>query len=287
MPARFLVCPPAHFAVRDGVDAWSALRTDATESDAYRQWERFIELLGAVGDVQIERIEPADGLPELTFTANAALIVGQLAVISSFRLQERRREQSTFRAALARAGFATTFLRQTYFEGAGDALFDRVRPMLYVGYGWRSERTAALQLQDIVECKVLPLLMVDERFHHLETAFCPLGSGHVIAYMDAFSPYAQTLIRRAIGPWLIEVSVDDALRFACSPVEIGDALVMHGLSRRLRDRLHDAGYRVFCTELDAFHAAGASARSLTLRLNDGPVAGAASVGSLAGFRASA
>ena len=243
-----------------------------------RQWERFIELIGCVGDVELVRVDPQPQTPEIVFTANAALMVGNLAIVSSFRHAERRREQPVYRAALARAGYATTFLRQTYFEGAGDALFDRVRPVLYAGYGWRTERGATLQLQEIVGCRVLPLLLVDERFHHLDTALCPLSSGHVLAYMDAFSPHAQTMLRRAIEPgYLIEVSVDDALRYACNTVEIGDAVVMHDCSRRLRERLHAIGYRVFCTELDAFVKGGGSAKCLTLRLDDGPAVGMAAV----------
>jgi N-dimethylarginine dimethylaminohydrolase len=89
--------------------------------------------------------------------------------------------------------------------------------------------------------------------------------------MDAFSPHAQTMLRRAIEPgYLIEVSVDDALRFACNAVEVRDAIVMHDCSRALRERLHEIGYRVFCTDLSEFHKAGGSAKCLTLRLDDGP-----------------
>ena len=40
----------------------------------------------------------------------SALICGNLAIVSSFRHPERRREQGIFRAALTRAGLATTFL---------------------------------------------------------------------------------------------------------------------------------------------------------------------------------
>jgi N-dimethylarginine dimethylaminohydrolase len=179
---------------------------------------------------------------------------------------------------LSRLGLATTYLQQTYFEGAGDALFDRVRPLLYAGYGWRSERTATLQLQEIVGCRVLPLLLVDERFFHLSTALCPLASGHVMAYMNAFSPHAQMVLRRNIDPgYLIEVGVDDALNFACSAVEVDDALVMHACSRALRSLLHQAGYRVFCTDLSEFHKAGGSAKSLTLKLDDGPAIVASAV----------
>jgi N-dimethylarginine dimethylaminohydrolase len=92
-----------------------------------------------------------------------------------------------------------------------------------------------------------------------------------MAYMDAFSPHAQTLLRRAIEPgWLIEVSVDDALHLACNAVEIGDAVIVHECTRRLRERLHDAGYSVCRTDLSEFHAAGGGAKCLTLRLDDGP-----------------
>jgi len=148
----------------------------------------------------------------------------------------------------------------------------------YVGYGWRTERGATLQLQEIVGCRVLPLLLVDERFYHLDTALCPLASGHVMVYMDAFSPHAQALLRRAIEPeYLIELELEDALALAANTVEVDDAVVMHDASRRLRERLHDAGYRVFCTDLDEFIRSGGSAKCLTLALDDGPIANLAAV----------
>lgn len=260
MPSRFLVCPPTVFA-------------GSADPVALRQWDRFIETLGCAGHIELVRLESSEHVPDLIFTSNAGLIVGNLAIVSSFRHPERRREQGIYRAALTRAGFATTYLQQTYFEGAGDALFDRVRPACYVGYGWRTERNASLQLGEILGCRVVPLLMIDERFYHLDSALCPLASGHVLAYMDAFSPHAQQLLRRSVEPeYLIEVDVDDALTLACNAVEVGDAVVMHAAGRRLRERLNDAGYRVFCTDLDAFVRTGTSAKGLTLRLNDGPAA---------------
>jgi N-dimethylarginine dimethylaminohydrolase len=114
-------------------------------------------------------------------------------------------------------------------------------------------------------------MLVDDRFYHLDTCLCPLASGHVMAYMDAFSPHAQTLLRRAVEPeYLIEVSAGDAVDFACNAVELGDAIVLHAASARLRDRLNAAGYRVFATDLSDFIKAGGSAKCLTLKLEDGP-----------------
>jgi len=92
------------------------------------------------------------------------------------------------------------------------------------------------------------------------------------------SPHAMQqrmakMLRRAVDPrFLIDVEIDDALDLACNALEIGDALIFHRVSRKLRAQLNEIGYRVFCTELDAFVRAGGSAKSLMLRLDDGPVA---------------
>lgn len=268
---RLLMCPPTNFCVSYDINPWMTANVGVDTPDAVRQWDRLVETLACAGDVRIETIDAPPGVPDIVFTANAALVSGNLAIISTFRHPERRREQDTYRKFLAGAGFATTFLQQAFFEGAGDALFDRVRPILYAGYGWRSERAATAQISETLSVRTVPLLLVDQRFYHLDTCLCPLGSGHVLAFMGAFSPHAQKVLRRTIEPeFLIEVSDEDALAFACNAVEIGDAIVLHSATTRLRERLNDAGYRVFATDLGEFHKAGGSAKCLTLKLDDGP-----------------
>src|SRR5258708_6797491 len=237
MSAHSLVPPPVQSA--------------STKPEVRRQWDRFTETLACTGDVSLHEVQGGNGAPGLVFIANGAFVVGKVAIISSFRKPERRFEQAACRVALGQAGLATTYLRQTYFEGAADTMFDRVRPLCYAGYGWCTERSATVQLAEIVGCRVLPLMLVDERFVHLNTVLCPLGSGHVLVFMDAFSQRAQTLLRSTIDAhYLTEVSVEDALGFACNAVEIGDALVLHQVSHALRSRLNDIGYRVFSVELD-------------------------------------
>jgi N-dimethylarginine dimethylaminohydrolase len=271
MKTTFLMCPPTEYRITYDINPWMSRNVGLSTPDAARQWERLVEVLQCAGDVEIVTLDPQPHVPDLVFTANAALISGKLAITSTFRHPQRRREQPHYRAALARNGFATTSLQQTFFEGAGDALFDRTRPILYAGYGWRSERAAALQLGETLPVRTLPLLLVDERFYHLDTALCPLGSGHLMYYPDAFSPHALQLLRRSVErEYLIEISLEDALAFACNAVEVGDAIVVHQASALLRSRLNAAGYRVFSTDLSEFHKAGGSAKCLTLRLADGP-----------------
>ncbi|HTU69325.1 MAG TPA: arginine deiminase-related protein [Candidatus Baltobacteraceae bacterium] len=269
--ARLLMCAPTHFGVTYDINPWMTRHVGAVTRDAQRQWERLAALLLDVGAATIELVEPQPGLPDIVFTANAALISGRLAVMSSFRYPERRGEETRYRERLSSLGYATTMLEDAFFEGAGDALFDRRLALLYFGYGWRSDRAAAAQLERLCGTRVIGLRLVDPRFYHLDTCLCPLTSGHVIAFMPAFSQKSQALLRMTLGEYLIEVDEGDALGFACNAVEIGDAIVLHRASRELRRRLDAAGYRVFETDLSDFHKAGGSSKCLTLKLDDGPV----------------
>jgi N-dimethylarginine dimethylaminohydrolase len=257
MSTRLLVCPPNV--------------PTAPCSDIQRQWHRFIEAVTCASDVSVIDMQPHADLPSLTFTGSAALVTTGMAIVSSFRQPERRREQNIFRTALAGAGLATTYLRQTYFEGAADALLDHTRGLCYLGYGWHTERSAAILLQELLSYRVLPLMLTDVRFINLNQVLCPLTSGHVLAYMHAFSPHAQASLRRTINAeYLIEVGIEDALDLACNAIELGmNTLVLHRASRQLRGRLNDIGYRLFCTDLDAFIPLGGSAKSLILQLDNG------------------
>ena len=271
MKPRYLMCPPTYYGVHYDINPWMTHNVGAPTESAARQWDRLVEVMQTTGNADIALLDPQTGVPDQVFTGSSALVFGKLAIVSSFRYEERRREQALSRAWFAQNGFATTYLASTIFEGAGDALFDRRRPILFVGYGWRSERQAALQLSDHVAVRVLPLQLVDPRFYYLYTALCPLASGHVMAYMDAFSEHSQRLLRQAIEPdHLIEVGTGDAVDFACNALEIGDAVIMHAATRSLQSRLHAVGYRTFQTDLSEFMRAGGAARSLALRLDDGP-----------------
>jgi N-dimethylarginine dimethylaminohydrolase len=272
MTTRLLMCPPRFFNVSYAINPWMSDHIGYTAPEAQRQWDRLVETLKVAGDVEIEYVEPAGGLPDLVFTANAALVSGKTALISRFKHPERQGEEPIFLEWFASHGYDASYLGEHFFEGAGDALFDRRRRVLYAGYGWRSDRAAMLALGSRLDVTVVPLELVDPRFYHLDVALCPLASGHVMAYLPAFSPESQLALRRNVGQeLLIEVETDDAVAFACNAVEVDDAIVLNSASPRLKDHLANAGYRVFATELTEFLRAGGSAKCLTLKLDDGPV----------------
>ena len=266
------MCPPTYFGVSYSINPWMTDHIGYTAPEAQRQWDRLVETFRVAGDVDIAFVDPVEGLPDLVFTANAALVSRKKAIISTFRFPERQPESPVFEAWFRQNGYDVSNLGETYFEGAGDALFDRRKSVLYMGYGWRTGHRAAADIAQAAGAHVVELELHDDRFYHLDVALCPLGTGHVMAFMDAFTPAAQETLRRSVGDaeLLIEVELEDALQFACNAVEIERSIIMHSASQRLRERLSAAGYRVFSTELSEFLRAGGSAKCLTLKLDDGP-----------------
>src|SRR6266581_3122389 len=97
---RYLMCHPQHFAVTYSINPWMDPKAwadggDVLHATAARQWEGLHRALAHHGAL-IEQVEPAHGLPDLVFTANAAVVLDGKALLASFRHSERKREQPVY-----------------------------------------------------------------------------------------------------------------------------------------------------------------------------------------------
>ena len=79
-----------------------------------------------------------------------------------------------------------------YHEGAGDALF--CGDALFAGYRTRSDVHAHQWVGQKFGVRVLPLELVNPRFYHLDTCFCPLAPGEAIYFPDAFDAYGRRVL---------------------------------------------------------------------------------------------
>lgn len=261
---RILMCPPDYYGIEYEINPWMSRSRGALPAKAHAQWRKLHDLLGTLG-VQIELMTPQPGLPDLVFTANAGLVHGKRFFSSRFRYEVRARETPYFDAWFAEHGFEVEHLpEETYFEGAGDALF--CGPTLFAGYRIRSDVHGHQYLGQVLHCQVLPLELVDQRFYHLDTCFCPLAPGEALWFPPAFDSYGRKVIESHI-PKRIEVREEEAVRFACNAVVVGRTVVLNSGSDQLGRDLEQAGYQVRFTDLDEFIKAGGSAKCLTLRLD--------------------
>lgn len=279
-PPRLLMCSPQHFAVSYSINPWMDPKAWADggrmlHAAASKQWDGLHRSLLSAG-AAVEVVEPEPGLPDLVFTANAAVVLDGKALLARFRHPERQREQPIFAEAfhaLAARSLVHTVAelpKGVVLEGAGDCLWDRHRKQFWMGCGFRSDASAQAAVERCFGVRCVALELANPSFYHLDTAFCPLPCGAVIYYPGAFTPAALQLIEEQVAPdQRIALDRADADRFAANAVAFGNVVVMSSASEALRGEIAARGYVLVTTPLDAFQKSGGSACCLTLRLDHG------------------
>jgi N-dimethylarginine dimethylaminohydrolase len=201
----------------------------------------------------------------LVFTANAAMIFRKQALLSRFRHRQRQGEEPYNRQWFAANGFEIVDLPEHFsFEGAGDALF--CGDTLFAGYRMRSDAAGHQGVGQLLGVRVIPVELVDARYYHLDTCFCPLSQDEAIWYPPAFDEYGQRAIREHIST-LVEVQQSEAESFSCNAVVIGRTVITNSGCDNLHADLAKRGYSPVATPLGEFVKAGGSAKCLTLRLD--------------------
>lgn len=266
MPSRpqILMCPPEFYGIEYEINPWMSRTRQADQKLAIEQWEGLVAILTRLG-VEILQLAPAPGLPDLVFTANAALIYKRRAILSHFRHPQRQGEESLCAAWFKQHAFTVEILPEgRFFEGAGDALF--CGDTLIAGYRIRSDVHSQQLIGDLVAREVIPLELVDAHYYHLDTCFCPLSANEAIWYPGAFDDYGRRAIQERIAT-LIPVADEEARSFACNAVVVGKNVVTNTGCPRLHHDLATRGYTPHETPLSEFVKAGGSAKCLTLRLD--------------------
>ena len=261
---HILMCPPDHYGIEYEINPWMKRERQADRAEASRQWHALKGLLESVG-ATISLLEPVAGLPDLVFTANAAMMFRREAILARFRYWQRQGEEPFNDAWLVANGFQVRRLpSEMYFEGAGDALF--CGDTLFAGYRFRSDAKAMQQVGAMIGCRVIPMELVDGYYYHLDTCFCPLAPGEAIYFPGAFDEYGLRALSEHV-PTLLSVDESEARRFACNAVVVGKHVVTNTGCPNLHVMLRERGYEPHETPLDEFVKAGGSAKCLTLRLD--------------------
>jgi N-dimethylarginine dimethylaminohydrolase len=266
---RILMCAPDHFHVNYAINPWMKGNEDqVSQEEADRQWRTLRRLVGRFAEVV--EVPPKPGVPDMVFTANAGTVCGKRAVLSRFAHKERQPEEPYFKAWFERNGFDVLELPpEVSFEGAGDSLFDRGGNWLWAGWGFRTDEASHAYLAEWLGVEVLSLHLVDERFYHIDTCFCPLSGGWLMYHPGAYDVHSNQLIEERVpAEKRIIVSEEDAANFACNAINVGPHVILNQVSDELRERLQESGFEVHETPLSEFLKAGGSAKCLSLKLDE-------------------
>jgi N-dimethylarginine dimethylaminohydrolase len=262
-----LMCRPDHFGIEYAINPWMDVDVQADTKLAAEQWQRLYDTYNDLGQT-VELMDPVKGLPDMVFTANAGIVWGKKFVRSNFHDKERQGEEPYYEQRMADLGYEVhTIDRAISYEGAGDGLF--LGETLFFGSGFRTDKASHALVGEILDVEVVSLDLVDPRFYHLDTCFCPLNGKTVLFAPQAFTEESAAIIRRRVAH-VVEVPLETAQGFACNAIAIGDRVVSSVAATELRDPLHEAGYDTVGLPMSEFMKSGGGVRCLTLPLNVGP-----------------
>ncbi|MBI4009366.1 amidinotransferase [Candidatus Gottesmanbacteria bacterium] len=258
---NILMCRPDYFDIEYEINPWMHKENQVNHSRAMKQWQVLYDAYKEYG-VEVELIEQIKGLPDMTFTANGGIVSGNTFVVNKHRFKERAGEERYFEEWFKGRGFKTYRLK--YFQGGeGDALF--FRDILYMGYGFRSDRESHDEVAQILGIKTISLRLIDPYFYDFDTAFCPLGDKAVLYYPLSFDPPSRKKVMEL--PGAIAMTKIQAESFIGNSVLVGDILFAGYKDSDLEEKLKPLGIGIKMFDMSEFKKSGGGIKCLTLYMD--------------------
>jgi N-dimethylarginine dimethylaminohydrolase len=260
---RLLLCPPDFYAVRYEINPWMDRARGVDHSLAEEQWKRLCNTLTEL-DCELKFVPPASGWPDLVFTANAGLVRDLKVLLSNFRHAERAGEEPVYERWFRESGYEVTRLVPGLaFEGEGDALW--FGNTLCCGHGFRTDLEAHSEIAKWCSSSLLSLALVDPRYYHLDTCFCPLDATSALWHSEAFDDEGRSSLQRLV-PDLIEVPPAEAECFACNAIVLGRDVILPERGVATSRALQSRGFRTHTVPMSEFIKAGGACKCLVLHL---------------------
>lgn len=271
-PAGVLMCPPDHYDVVEVKNPFMAGQVGHVDRDgARRQWDGVRLAFEAAGK-PVSLIDPVPGLEDMTFCANQTMVgltprMEKVCLLGQMRHSSRRKEVPHFEAWFKQRGYTIARLKDStvLFEGAGDALWHPGKRLLWGGYGFRSQPEAYEDVARAFDSPVILLKLVNERFYHLDTCFCPLTPEAVLIYPSAFDAASLELILKMFPIVLTAGESEAVSQMACNAavVDSHTAIVQRGAAAVSR-HMGGMGLKVAEVETGEFMKSGGSVYCLKM-----------------------
>ncbi|KAL7076616.1 hypothetical protein ACQ4LE_004444, partial [Meloidogyne hapla] len=265
---RVLMVPPKHFSVKYAINPWMNEKIKVDKQKAMEQWNVLKELIEKEG-VKVVTLNQVEGQPDMVFSCNSGLIHNNKVFLSKYRHEERTGEQKHFAAFYKQMGFELFGEDYPeYFEGGGDAVFSD-KNTLWAGWGGpRTDKKAYdnIRLMGGNDFKIIFCELIDPRFYHLDTCFCPVGVDSALWFPPAFSVETREKIQNKL-PKSITVSETEALNFVCNAITIRKKVISpKGVSKQTKEALASIGYFIEEIEMSEFMKSGGACQCLVMKL---------------------
>ncbi|MEV3874552.1 dimethylargininase [Streptomyces sp. NPDC049906] len=263
-PRRYLMCPPAHFAVTYAINPWMDPTKPVDVPVAVAQWEDLRDRYRALGHT-VEELTPRRDLPDMVFAANGATVIDGRVLGARFAHPERTAEAAAHLDWFRAHGWPEVREPLHVNEGEGD--FAVTASYVLAGRGFRASPLSHGEAQEFFGRPVIGLDLVDPRFYHLDTALAVLDdrTDDVMYHPAAFSPGSRAVLER-LFPHALTVGERDAAALGLNAVSDGRHVLLPQAALGLFAPLRRRGYEPIGMELSELLKGGGSVKCCTLEL---------------------
>ncbi len=239
--------------------------------------------------VEVIKVDAPERCQDGVYTANWALVRGEMAILASLP-NARRGEEAYAEEVLRDLGKTVLHVPDGLrFSGQGDAL--PCGDYLFTGLGYRSDDAAQQFAADTLGFTRIALQTApqmdeygqavintasgwpDSFFYDIDLALAVLrspsgGEKGLIAWCpEAFTPESQDRLRALDVVEKIEVSLEEAVEaFACNLVSTGETVVMSDRAPQFQSELAARGFQIITPEITELAKGGGYIRCTTLTL---------------------
>ncbi|MFC8450355.1 dimethylargininase [Kitasatospora sp. NPDC057223] len=262
---HFLMCPPSYFAVEYSINPWMDPHRPVDRALAEVQWEALRRTLTGLGH-RVDLVEPVPGLPDMVFAANGATVIGDSALIATFRHSQRAPESAAYEKWFRDRGFTRVRCAEHVNEGQGDHL--AVAGLVLAGTGPRTQPAGVPETESCLGRPVVALELVDPRFYHLDTALAVLDDEQVMYWPGAFSARSRHRLA-TLFPGAVRVLESDALHLGLNAVSDGRHVLLPAAATALARRLAAMGFEPVGVDVSELAKAGGGPKCCVLELLPG------------------
>lgn len=286
-----LMGDPSHFSVKGGANPHTRTRLGTRRRVdrrlAIRQWRRLRDTLRDLG-VRVLVVPPDPKQPGLVYPANAGFLtdvdaerpLDEKTFLLSNLLPTRAGERPHYERVLRAAGVRTAGIDPALrFEGeadffpVGEAMLlthgrlerQRFVPALALPpwrriYGFRTDARVLGALEPLVAPRrIVRVELALEAHYHGDTVLCAFGPGrrHLLAFRRGLSEDGWRAVRESFGDAIIELSEDDAARYAANAFSLAQGgesvlLLPAGVSEWLRHQVRERGVTPLSVDVSEF-----------------------------------
>jgi N-dimethylarginine dimethylaminohydrolase len=260
---NLLMCRPDYFEIAYTINPWMDPSHQPDALLLEREYDAIVQAHKDAGRT-VQFMKPVPGLPDMTFTANQALVRGKTAVLGT--LPPQRAAETIHTRHWLEAQDYEVIDCPYRFSGQGDAVPTGTGAVIK-GRGWRSDPRSDDFIRDALGYEAIPIQTISEKWYDDDMVFGVIRPGLVAVCLEVLDADSQALIRSRPDLEIIPVTLEEASHFVCNLVSDGDTVILPTGAPRLEAELTHRGLKVVTRPITQLILGGGGIRCTALALD--------------------